>query len=123
MMKNGRKFKIIVSDDFALGNTSTMTRKKEFCTSNMMMGQKSDSKMGFLIVRMVLLISILIIYPANGSYHYFLNGKEHREDGPAIIYPRSFKSPNEYWISGVRIYPSPTQKMKMWMKMWLERLK
>jgi len=35
----------------------------------------------------------------NGDKHWYLNGKRHREDGPAIEYSNNHK---EWWINGKR---------------------
>ena len=41
------------------------------------------------------------IYP-NGIEEWYLNGKYHREDGPAIIRPNGKK---EWWINGKKCDP------------------
>ncbi len=45
-----------------------------------------------------------IIY-ANGGKQWYTNGKLHREDGPAIIYNNGHK---EWWINGHRVSESGT---------------
>ena len=39
---------------------------------------------------------------ANGTKEWYLNGKRHREDGPAVEYIDGSK---KYWIDGVRVKP------------------
>ena len=34
---------------------------------------------------------------SDGTQRWYLNGKRHREDGPAIIYPNGYK---EWWLNG-----------------------
>jgi hypothetical protein len=41
-----------------------------------------------------------LIVDNEGTKHWYLNGKYHREDGPAIEYANGDK---EYWILGIRI--------------------
>ena len=38
-------------------------------------------------------------YRADGSQHWWFNGKPHREDGPAVIYANGTQ---EWWINGRR---------------------
>ena len=52
-----------------------------------------------------------IEYP-NGYKAWFLNGKCHREDGPAIEYPNGAK---RWWLNDERVHP---EKL---VDLWLER--
>ena len=54
------------------------------------------------------LLSLLkteIVIDEHGTEYYYINGKLHREDGPAIIYNNGHK---EWWINGHRVSESGT---------------
>lgn len=46
---------------------------------------------------------------ASGREAWFLNGKRHRADGPAI-YDKNDPDQSEWWHDGVRIYPDIDSK-------------
>jgi hypothetical protein len=46
---------------------------------------------------------------ASDSKQWFLNGKRHREDGPAVEYVYGNKEWKEWWVNGERL-PCTTQK-------------
>ena len=49
---------------------------------------------------------------SNGSKEWWLNGKCHREDGPAIEHPDGTK---EWYLNGIKIHPESL------VDLWLER--
>ena len=54
--------------------------------------------------------------PTTGPYHetredgaqaWYLDGKLHREDGPAVIYPNGHQ---EFWVKGRQISPKSSER-------------